>query len=402
MVTGVYSDVPNRNAPTWLNDAYNQQFVVSTFNNMKNIRNVLQGLKPEMLMVFAQTALAAVNVIYKLAIKDGMSMRVAIAYRLLLASAFSIPLALIFDRKKRPKITWRVLIMGFLCGLFGGSLYLNLYLEALALTSTTSVLAVTNLTPIITFIMAISFGFEKLNLRVAEGMAKVIGTIIGTSGAMLLIFFKGIEIKIVSSKINLMDQHQNQNVHIAPQHSDSRSNLLGVSCAIASCCCFSTWFNIQAKLNKECPSYHSSTALTSTMGAIQAIVFALCVDRDWNQWKLNNNIRLLTVVYSGIVVSGVMVMAIAWSIKMRDPLFVSVFNPLQLLLVVVAAYLMLDEKLYLGSVLGAVLIVFGLYVVLWGKSKEMKKKSQLEPSEITNESENVEAVAMSMPGDHDN
>ncbi|TKY59551.1 WAT1-related protein [Spatholobus suberectus] len=65
---------------------------------MKDMLNLLQRLKPDMLMVFVQVALAAVNVIYKLAINDGMSMRVATAYRLIFASAFTVPLALIFDR----------------------------------------------------------------------------------------------------------------------------------------------------------------------------------------------------------------------------------------------------------------------------------------------------------------
>lgn len=49
--------------------------------------------------------------------------------------------------------------------------------------------------------------------------------------------------------------------------------------------------------------------------------------------------------------------------------------------------------LYIYSVTGAVLIVCGLYAVLWSKSKEMKKKAQLE---ITNELEEVEFV-MSNP-----
>ncbi|XP_061350882.1 WAT1-related protein At1g68170-like [Gastrolobium bilobum] len=368
---------------------------------MKGIRNFLQGLKPAILMVFAQVAYAAVNVIYKIAIEDGMSMRVATAYRLVFASAFTILLALIFDRKKRPKITRRVLYMTFLCGLFGASAYLNLYLEALALTSATFVLAMLNLVPGITFIMGISSGFEKLNLGSGEGKAKVIGTITGISGAMLLTFFKGVEINLWSSKINLLHPHQNDNGHMATQHGDSGSKLWGVPCALASCCCFSLWFIIQAKLNEEFPYPHSSAALMSTMGAVQATIFALCVDRDMSQWKLDYGIRLLAVIYPGIVVSGIVVIVYNWCIKMRGPLFASIFNPLQLLLVVIAAYLMLDEKLYLGCVLGAVLIVCGLYAVLWGKGKEMKKKTHLVPFEITRESEAVQVVVTCTPVDHD-
>jgi hypothetical protein len=64
----------------------------------KGIYNSLEGLKPIVLMVFVQIAYAAVNIIYKLVINDGMSMRVATAYRLTFASAFTIHVALIFDR----------------------------------------------------------------------------------------------------------------------------------------------------------------------------------------------------------------------------------------------------------------------------------------------------------------
>ncbi|KAL5174978.1 WAT1-related protein [Glycine soja] len=310
----------------------------------------------DILMVFVQIAFAAVNVMYKLAINDGMSMRVASAYRLAFASAFTVPVALVFDR---------------------GSLFSNLYLEAMALTSATFMLAMVNLIPGITFIFAISFGFEKLNLQAAEGRAKVIGTIIGISGAMLMTFFKGVEINIWSSnKINLLHPHLNQNGHVASHHTEFRNKLLGIPCAIA-------------KMNAEYPSPHSSAALMSIMGAIQANIFTLCVERDWSQWKLGFNIRLLTVAYSGMVASGVVVVIIAWCIKKRGPLFVSVFNPLQLLLVDIAAYLMLEEKLYLGSVLGAVIIVCGLYTVLWGTAQELKKKSQLVPLGNTRgESEN--------------
>ncbi|CAI8617844.1 unnamed protein product [Vicia faba] len=324
---------------------------------MESISSIWQGLKPDVLMVLVQIAYAAVTIIYKLAINDGMNMRVASAYRLICASVFTIPVALVFDRKKKEKITWSVLSKTFLCGLFGGSLSLNLYLEALALTSATFMLVVFNLIPAITFIMAVCFGMEKFNLKVVEGNAKVIGTLLGISGAMLMIFFK------------------------------------------ATACSFSLWYIIQAKLNEEYSSHHSSAALISIMGAVQATAIALCVENDWNQWKLGNNLSILAVIYPGIVTSGLVVVATAWCIKMRGPLFASIFSPLQLFLVVIAAYFMLDEKLYLGSMLGALVIVCGLYAVLWGQSKEMKNKMKI--LEITRMSENDEPVVISMPVSHD-
>ncbi|KAI5385858.1 WAT1-related protein At1g25270 isoform X1 [Lathyrus oleraceus] len=366
---------------------------------MMDMGSIWQRSKPDMVMVLVQIAFAVLTILYKLAINDGMNLRVAAAYRLICASAFTIPIALFFDRKNRAKITWSVLSKAFLCGLFGGSLYLNLYLEALALTSATFMLVVFNLIPAITFIMAVCFGMDKFNLRLAEGKAKVIGTIMGMCGAMLMIFFKGAEIHIWSSNINLLHPHRNSNEQIASHHANFGQKVLGVSCALASSCSFSLWYIIQAKLNKEYSSHRSSAALMSIMGAIQATVIALCVERDWEQWKLRNNLRILAVIYPGIVASGLVVIAMAWCIKKRGPVFASIFSPLQLLLVVIAAYLILDEKLYLGSMLGAMVIVCGLYAVLWGQSKEMKNKMKI--LEITRMPENDELVVISMPVTHD-
>ncbi|KAK4271103.1 hypothetical protein QN277_019843 [Acacia crassicarpa] len=353
---------------------------------MRNMWKAVDGLKPALLMLSVQIAFASVNVMYKVAINHGMSVRVLTAYRLIFASAFTIPLALLLERNNTPKLTWRVLFMSFFCGLFGGSLFQNLYFEGLALISATFASAVYNLIPAVTFILAVCCGLEKLNLGKAAGKAKVLGTIIGVGGAMMLTFMKGIEINIWTFHIHLLR-------HNAANSQQHGSKVLGIFCGIASCFSFALWLIIQAKMSKEYPKHHSSTALMSTMGAIQATVFALCIDRDWSQWRLHCNVRLLTAVYSGVVASGIMVIVISWCVRMRGPLYASVFNPLMLVLVAIAGSLMLDENLYLGSVIGAVLIVVGLYLVLWGKGKEVKKMNQLVPSDqVAQQSTAVEIV----------
>lgn len=360
---------------------------------MRDIRKVVHGLKPALMMLMVQIVFASVNVLYKLAINDGMSVRVLTAYRLIFAAATTIPLALIFERKNRPKLTWRVVFMSFFCGLFGGSLFQNLYFESLALISATFASAVYNLIPTVTFILAVSFGFERLNFQTAAGKAKVLGTITGIGGAMLLTFLKGVKIDIWTFHVNLLRKGNNGTLN-----DNSGSKLLGIFFGLGSCFCFALWLIIQAKMSKEYQGHYSSTALMSLMGAIQATVFALCVEKDWNQWRLGWSIRLLTSAYSGIVASGIMVIVIAWCVGMRGPLYASVFNPLMLVLVAIAGSLMLDENLYLGSVIGAVLIMIGLYMVLWGKSKETKKVTHLE---ITSELQEIQVVVTSTIVDHD-
>ncbi|KAM1366243.1 hypothetical protein FF1_044331 [Malus domestica] len=313
--------------------------------------NALHGLKPVLLMVVVQFAFAGVNVLYKLAANDGMNLRILVAYRFIFATAFILPIALFIERKSRPKLTWMVLLQGFLSGLFGGSLSQNLYIESLALTSATFASAIVQLTPAITFILAITFRLENLSLRSPAGKAKMLGTLMGIGGAMLLTFYKGVEFNIWSTHVDLLHSHL-----ASSPHTDSGNRLLGCLLALGSCFCYATWL------------------------IIQAVGFALCKEREWSQWKLGWNIRLLTAAYSGTMATGLSVTFIALCIRMRGPLFVSVFNPLMLVLVAIVGSLVLDEKLHLGSVLGAVLIVIGLYAVLWGKGKEIEKMSNSVPS----------------------
>ncbi|KAL0334450.1 UNVERIFIED_CONTAM: WAT1-related protein [Sesamum angustifolium] len=235
----------------------------------------------------------------------------------------------------------------------------NLYAESLVLTSATFAAAMTNLVPAVTFILAIFFRMERVGLKTRAGKAKVTGTFMCIGGAMLLTFYKGCEVNIWSTHFDLLHRSQQPGGHVAAANHKSVSNILGPLLALACCFTSSLSLIIQAKMSETYPCHYSSTALISVMGSVQAVVFALC---------------------TGIVASGLMWAFIMSCVRMRGPLFVSVFNPLLLVIVAVAGSLLLNEKLHLGSVLGAAIIICGLYSVLWGKSKEMKKITRLVPS----------------------
>ncbi|XP_073026930.1 WAT1-related protein At1g68170-like isoform X4 [Primulina eburnea] len=301
----------------------------------------MHGLKPTIMMVAVQVALTGVNVFYKLAANNRMSMRVLVAYRLIFAAATVVPIALIVERKKRPKLTRKIAFQTFISALFG---------------------------------------MEKLGLKTMAGKAKVMGTFLSIGGAMLLTFFKGLEVKIWSIHVHFLQKNKHADGHIVVANQKSINNVIGLLLALA--CCFSYSFSliIQAKVSEKYPCHYSSTALISVMGSIQAVVYALCTERDWSQWKLGWDLKLLTVAYMGIIGSGLMWVLLMSCLRMRGPLFVSVFNPLLLVLVALSCSIFLDEKLYLGSVLGTGIIICGLYCVLWGKSKEIKKVCRLVPS----------------------
>ncbi|KAK0591256.1 hypothetical protein LWI29_037620 [Acer saccharum] len=294
---------------------------------MGHFCNLIDGLKPALMMVVVQVVFAGVNVFYKLAANDGMSLQVIVAYRFIFATAFMIPLALVLERNSRPKLTWTILFQAFICGLFAGSLAQNFHLKSLTLTSATFVSATSNLVPAITFILSVSFGLENPGIRTMAGKAKVLGTLMGIGGAMLLTFYKGVEINISSTHIDLLHHDHPQSGHMASSHASSTKYIFGLLLALGSCFSYALWLIVQ-----------------------------------------------------GVGASGLMVTLISWCVRKRGPLFVSVFNPLMLVVVAFIGSFLLDEKLHLGSILGSMLIVCGLYAVLWGKGKEMKKITQLIPS----------------------
>jgi hypothetical protein len=57
-------------------------------------------------------------------------------------------------------------------------------------------------------------------------------------------------------------------------------------------------------------------------------------------------------------------------VERGGPLFVSAYLPLQTLIAAVLATLALGEHFYLGGLIGAILIMSGLYLVVMGKSWE--------------------------------
>ncbi|XP_031504717.1 WAT1-related protein At1g68170-like [Nymphaea colorata] len=337
----------------------------------RGIRGRFKAAMPAMSMVLAQIVFAGLNILYKIAVDRGMSLRVLVTYRFIVGAAFLAPMALFLERRNRERLTPLVLVESFCCGLFGGSLAQNLYIASMKMTSASFVSAMSNLQPTFTFILAIIFRMERLAIRKAAGQAKIVGTLIGLGGAMLLSFYRGANIQSWSVQTHLLHH---------PDRGGSKATgnrALGSLLAVGSTLCYSVWLILQARLSEHYPHPYTSTALLCLMAAVQSACFAGICDKEAAAWKLRWDVKLLTVIYAGVMVSGLMLTVSSWCVQKRGPLFVAVFNPLMLIIVVVFSSLFLNETLHLGSVLGGALIVIGLYVVLWGKGKEKQEMAKL-------------------------
>lgn len=83
---------------------------------------------------------------------------------------------------------------------------------------------------------------EKLNIRRREGVAKVLGTLVGIGGAMFLTFYKGFEIRIWTTHVDLLNV---RHVAHAPENAHNYNPLLGCLLAVASCVSYSFWLILQ-------------------------------------------------------------------------------------------------------------------------------------------------------------
>ncbi|XP_028077854.1 protein WALLS ARE THIN 1-like [Camellia sinensis] len=129
---------------------------------------------------------------------------------------------------------------------------------------------------------------------------------------------------------------------------------------------------LQAPVVKKYPARLSVTSYQCFFGVIQFLVIAAFIERDPQAWLVHSAGELFSVAYAGIVASGIAFAVQIWCIDRGGSVFVAVYQPVQTLVVAIMASLALGEEFYLGGIIGAVLIIAGLYFVLWGKNEQRK------------------------------
>ncbi|KAK8609075.1 hypothetical protein V6N13_025382 [Hibiscus sabdariffa] len=143
---------------------------------------------------------------------------------------------------------------------------------------------------------------------------------------------------------------------------------------------WSSFFILQSFTLKKYPAKLSLTAWICFMGMVQGAGVSLVMVRDLSAWKLGWDSRFLAATYSGILCSGVAYYVQGIVIRQRGPVFVTSFSPLCMIITAAIGAIVLAEKVHLGSVLGAIIIVSGLYTVVWGKSRDGKNSETDEKS----------------------
>ncbi|CAH2035509.1 unnamed protein product [Thlaspi arvense] len=263
--------------------------------------------KANIAMVFVQIIYAGMPLLSKVAISQGINPFVFVFYRQAFAALALSPFAFFLESSKSSPLSSVLLLKIFMISLCGLTLSLNLYYVAIVNTTATFAAATTNAIPSITFVLALLFRLEEVTLKKSHGVAKVFGSLVGMLGALVFAFVKG------PSLIN-----------------HYKSKII------------------------------SNDAVPSTKDSVKGSFTMLAANTCWCLW----------IVLQGIIVTGFTYWLQVWAIEKKGPVFTALYTPLALIITCIVSSFLFKETLYLGSVGGALLLVTGLYIGLWGKTKE--------------------------------
>ncbi|KAL2928787.1 hypothetical protein RDABS01_028537 [Bienertia sinuspersici] len=211
---------------------------------------------------------------------------------------------------------------------------------------------------------------EVLNPRAQSTLLKTIGTLVSIGGAFIVTFYQGMPITIFSSpsKLSLLST-----VEIQPNW------VIGALLLVTSSLFQSLAYVTQTWIARDFHSEVLITLISCFFETIVASIVTFIAENDTSVWTPNIGIEWISILIGALDV-GVVNTVHTWACRVKGPLFVVMFKPLQMIIAVLMGVSFLGDVLHIGSVIGGVIIALGFYTVMKGKAEEevLEKSGQEE------------------------
>ncbi|KAI6706922.1 hypothetical protein NL676_009884 [Syzygium grande] len=341
--------------------------------------------RPFFVMLAIDLVFAVVNILLKKVLEEGIDHLVLITYRLAISAIFLSPIGYFLERSTRPKLTISILCYLFFSAIVGASLTQYFFLLGIQYTSATFSCAFINIVPVVTFIMALPFRIETVDMKSSSGRAKIVGTLVCVGGALMLTLYRGRPFFNTSHSQAVISMHD----HATKLSSANKPQnwTIGLICLVLGTLLWSLWFLLQSKIGKRYPCQYSSTAIMCSFGSIQSAALSFVTSRSLSIWVLRGRTEVFTVLFAGMVGSGLCYVGMSGCVKKRGPVFTAAFSPL----------------VQIMALAWSVIVIIGLYILLWGKNKELKDrimKVAQEAEEIKEQEPKLQVVTVSCRASH--
>ncbi|RVW80677.1 WAT1-related protein [Vitis vinifera] len=283
--------------------------------------------KPYLFLTLNELALSVFLVLVESLASSGISTLVIVVYEHVLATIVLSLLSFFFEKNKRPPITFKILCYAFLMGLL-----------------------------------------QKAKIQEHQWAGQDMGLGISLGGALALVLWKGPV--VVKAMLSI-------------SFDTTSDSVLGWIMTIVGVLATSFWKYFGEACDSNIPSRNITNSNdellwnhpNSHSGSLCGLILSLGTSVGWRP----NPHHLITW---GIVVTGLSYYVMTWSIGIKGPVFSASFNPLLVLfsfllntfVLVVQPIWAVVLMVVVCSIVGAVLVIVGLYLLLWAKANDVEKK----------------------------
>ncbi|XLU58056.1 hypothetical protein S245_052704, partial [Arachis hypogaea] len=194
-----------------------------------------------------------------------------------------------------PPLSFSILSKIVLLGIIGSSSQILGY-AGISYSSPTLASSIGNLVPAFTFLLAVFFRMEKMDVKSRISQAKVMGSIISIAGAFVLTFYKGPSISNNShTKITSLPLLQ-QPINL-PRAVDTNWVLAGILLT-ADYLLFSIWYILQVDVLKDYPDELSMLFFYNVTSTIISTIVGSILEPNASAWKIRLDISLVSILCS--------------------------------------------------------------------------------------------------------